>query len=185
MVAFVQGAAVGAMMRGIPVVDGQFAGTAFDWVHPFPILTGLGMVFGYALLGASWIVLKGEGAIRDWAYVRIPRLAATVFIVLGLAFIVAVTIDAGAVAQSNLHRLGPDLPAHWLRRAARHHFRGAGAARCPTLRVDDSFLYRLLPDARRHVLAVHDSVFGDRCQCRSAGCSHSNSSCTAVSLYCP
>ena len=52
MVAFVQGAAVGAMMRGIPVVDGQFAGTAFDWVHPFPIFTGLGMVLGYALLGA-------------------------------------------------------------------------------------------------------------------------------------
>ena len=92
LVAFVQGAAVGAMMRGIPVVDGQFAGTAFDWVRPFPILTGLGMVFGYALLGASWIVLKGEGAIRDWAYARIPRLAVAVFVVLGLAFTDRVTI---------------------------------------------------------------------------------------------
>ena len=57
-------------MRGIPVVDGQFAGTAFDWVHPFPIFTGLGMVVGYALLGASWLVFKGEGAFRDWAYAR-------------------------------------------------------------------------------------------------------------------
>src|SRR4030095_9303113 len=41
--AFVQGAAVGAMMRGIPVVDGHFAGHTFDWVHPFPILTGVGL----------------------------------------------------------------------------------------------------------------------------------------------
>jgi cytochrome bd ubiquinol oxidase subunit II len=102
VVAFVQGAAVGGMLRGIPVVGGQFAGSAFDWVHPFPILTGIGMVFGYALLGASWLVLKSEGAIRDWAYTRIPWLAAGVLVVLGLAFTVSLTVDAGAIAQSNL-----------------------------------------------------------------------------------
>ena len=102
MVAFVQGAAVGGMLKGIPVVDGQFAGGAFDWVRPFPILTGIGMVFGYALLGACWLVLKGEGAIRDWAYARVPWLAAGVLVVLGLAFTVSLTVDAGAIAQSNL-----------------------------------------------------------------------------------
>ena len=102
VVAFVQGAAIGAMMRGIPVVDGQYAGTAFGWVHPFPIFTGIGMVLGYALLGACWLVLKSEGTLRDWAYARIPRLAVAVLIVLGLAFTIAVTVDAGAVGQSNL-----------------------------------------------------------------------------------
>jgi cytochrome d ubiquinol oxidase subunit II len=102
VVAFVQGAAVGGMLRGIPVTGGQFAGNAFDWVHPFPILTGIGMVFGYALLGASWLVLKSEGVIRDWAYTRIPWLAAGVLVVLGLAFTVSLTVDAGAIAQSNL-----------------------------------------------------------------------------------
>jgi cytochrome bd ubiquinol oxidase subunit II len=103
VVAFVQGAAVGAMLRGIPVVDGQFAGHAFDWVRPFPFLTGIGMVFGYALLGASWLVQKSEGAIRDWAYARVTWLAVAVLIVLGLAFTVSVSVDAGAIAQSNLH----------------------------------------------------------------------------------
>ncbi|MGO9515376.1 MAG: cytochrome d ubiquinol oxidase subunit II [Steroidobacteraceae bacterium] len=102
LVAFVQGAAVGALMRGIPVVDGQFAGNALDWVHPFPIFTGLGMVLGYALLGAGWLVFKSQGALRDWAYARIPRLAIAVIVVLALAFTVAVTFDAGAIAQSNL-----------------------------------------------------------------------------------
>jgi cytochrome d ubiquinol oxidase subunit II len=102
LVGFVQGAAVGALMRGIPVVDGQFAGHALDWVHPFPILTGAGMVLGYALLGAGWLVFKGEGALRDWAYARIPWLAVAVLLVLGLAFTVSVTFDAGAIAQSNL-----------------------------------------------------------------------------------
>ena len=37
VVAFVQGAAVGAMMRGIPVVDGQYTGGPFGWLHPFTI----------------------------------------------------------------------------------------------------------------------------------------------------
>jgi cytochrome d ubiquinol oxidase subunit II len=102
VVAFVQGAAVGALMRGIPVVNGQYAGNAFDWVHPFPIFTGMGMVLGYALLGAGWLTLKSEGALRDWAYARLPWLAAAVIVVLGLAFTVSVTFDAGAIAQSNL-----------------------------------------------------------------------------------
>jgi cytochrome d ubiquinol oxidase subunit II len=102
VVAFVQGAAIGAMMRGIPVENGQYAGGAFGWLHPFAVLTGIGLVLGYALLGAGWLVLKSEGALRDWAYARIPWLAAGVFAALGLAFTVAVSVDAGAVAQSNL-----------------------------------------------------------------------------------
>ena len=106
VVAFVQGAAVGAMMRGIPVVNGHFAGHTFDWVHPFPILTGVGLVLGYALLGAGWIVYKSEGELRDWAYARIPWLVVAVFVVLALAFTVAVTFDAGAIAQSNLRARG-------------------------------------------------------------------------------
>ena len=46
--AFVQGAAVGAMVRGIPVVDGQYAGGRFEWLAPLPVFTGIGLVLGYA-----------------------------------------------------------------------------------------------------------------------------------------
>lgn len=93
LAAFVQGAAVGAMMRGINVVDRQFAGGSFSWLHPFPILTGFGMMLGYMLLGAGWLILKTDGALRDWAYDRLAVLAAAVLAVLALAFGVAVTID--------------------------------------------------------------------------------------------
>jgi cytochrome d ubiquinol oxidase subunit II len=102
VVAFVQGAAVGAMMRGIPVENGQFAGDILVWLHPFPVLTGIGLVFGYALLGAGWLALKTDGALREWAHARIPWLVAGVLVLLGLAFAVSLTIDAGAIAQSNL-----------------------------------------------------------------------------------
>ena len=101
MVAFVQGAAVGAMMRGIPVADGQYAGGPFGWLHPFAILTGVGLVLGYALLGAGWIVLKSEGELHDWAHRRIRWLAASLFAVLFLAF--TVTFDYSVLARSNFY----------------------------------------------------------------------------------
>ena len=100
VVAFVQGAAVGAMMRGIPIANGQYAGSPFGWLHPFSILTGIGLVLGYALLGAGWIVLKSDGELRDWAYRRIGWLAAGVLVVLALAF--AVTFDYSVLARTDL-----------------------------------------------------------------------------------
>ncbi|MBL8541277.1 MAG: cytochrome d ubiquinol oxidase subunit II, partial [Betaproteobacteria bacterium] len=97
--AFVQGAAIGAMMRGIPVADGQYAGGAFDWVAPFPLLTGVGLVFGYALLGAAWLVLKSEGSLRDWAYQRLPWMAGAMVVVLGIATVA--TLNRSELAQSH------------------------------------------------------------------------------------
>jgi cytochrome bd ubiquinol oxidase subunit II len=84
--AFVQGAAVGAMIRGIPVANGQYAGGPFEWLAPLPALCGIGLVLGYALLGAGWLVRKCEGALREWARRRIPWLAVAVLVVLAAAF---------------------------------------------------------------------------------------------------
>src|SRR5215470_6873069 len=100
VVAFAQGAAVGAMMRGIPITNGQYIGGPFGWLHPFAILTGIGLVLGYALLGASWLVLKSKGELRDWACRRVPWLAVGVLAVLFLAF--SVTFDHSIFARSNL-----------------------------------------------------------------------------------
>ena len=88
--AFVQGAAVGAMVRGIPVVDGQYSGGRFEWLAPLPVLTGIGLVLGYALLGAGWLTMKSEGALREWARERIPWLAIAVLALLVLAFDAAI-----------------------------------------------------------------------------------------------
>jgi cytochrome d ubiquinol oxidase subunit II len=100
LVGFVQGAAVGATIRGIPVVDGQYAGGAFSWLHPFAVLTGIGLVFGYALLGAGWLVLKSDGELQDWARRRIRWLALSVLVILFLAY--TVTFDYSILAQGNL-----------------------------------------------------------------------------------
>src|SRR5277367_6272177 len=92
VMAFVQGAAVGAMIRGIPVSNGQYSGGAFAWLAPFPLMTGVGLVLGYALLGAGWLVLKSEGTLRDWARRRIPWLTAAVLAVMFVAFVVTVSL---------------------------------------------------------------------------------------------
>ncbi|MDT8409505.1 MAG: cytochrome d ubiquinol oxidase subunit II [Wenzhouxiangellaceae bacterium] len=77
--AFAQGAVIGAYIQGFEVVDWQYAGGAFDWLTPFTVMTGIGVVVGYALLGATWTILKTEGKTRDWAYRVSERLLLAVF----------------------------------------------------------------------------------------------------------
>jgi hypothetical protein len=84
--AFVQGAAIGRMVQELPVVDGRYAGGAFEWVTPFSMLCGAGLVLGYAMLGAAWLALKTEGDLRDWAYRRLDWLLAAVVVVLIAVF---------------------------------------------------------------------------------------------------
>jgi cytochrome d ubiquinol oxidase subunit II len=63
-----QGIALGAILQGIHVEGRHYAGGWWDWLTPFSILTGAALVIGYALLGATWLVMKTEGALRDRAY---------------------------------------------------------------------------------------------------------------------
>jgi cytochrome d ubiquinol oxidase subunit II len=62
--ALAQGVALGALVQGIEVEGRAYAGGWWDWLTPFSILTGLALVVGYALLGATWLVMKTEGAIQ-------------------------------------------------------------------------------------------------------------------------
>ncbi|HLX14613.1 MAG TPA: cytochrome d ubiquinol oxidase subunit II [Bradyrhizobium sp.] len=63
-----QGIALGAILQGIHVEARHYAGGWWDWLTPFSILTGLSLVVGYALLGATWLVMKTDGPLRDRAY---------------------------------------------------------------------------------------------------------------------
>ena len=45
----------------------QFVGSSFDCFTPFSIFTGAALMFGYALLGAGWLVIKTDGTLQDWA----------------------------------------------------------------------------------------------------------------------
>jgi cytochrome d ubiquinol oxidase subunit II len=66
--ALAQGIALGAILQGVHVDARHYAGGWWDWLTPFSILTGVSLVIGYALLGASWLIMKTEGSLRDKAY---------------------------------------------------------------------------------------------------------------------
>ncbi|MCZ8149263.1 MAG: cytochrome d ubiquinol oxidase subunit II [Roseomonas sp.] len=68
LAAFAQGLALGALVQGIPVANRAYAGGHWDWLTPFSILTGVALVIGYGLLGATWLILKTEGHVQRRAY---------------------------------------------------------------------------------------------------------------------
>ncbi|CAB0150718.1 Cytochrome bd-I ubiquinol oxidase subunit 2 [Pseudidiomarina piscicola] len=63
-----QGIMLGAMLQGIEVVDRAYAGGWFDWLTWFSLFCGVAVVIGYALLGATWLVLKTTGPLQQKAY---------------------------------------------------------------------------------------------------------------------
>jgi cytochrome d ubiquinol oxidase subunit II len=84
--AFVQGMTVGALVEGLLIANGRYIGGDFGWLSPFALLCGLGLCLGYALLGACWLVNKGEGELRDAAYRLIPYLSAGLIVFLLVVF---------------------------------------------------------------------------------------------------
>ena len=63
--AFTQGIALGAMVQGIKIENRAYAGGWWDWLTPFSLLVGAGVCAGYALLGATWLVMKTEGPLQE------------------------------------------------------------------------------------------------------------------------
>ena len=100
--ALAQGFAVGGFLSGLNLAGDRFAGGVWDWLNPFAALVALGLLCGYVLLGATYLIVKTEGDLqRDcyryartaagwllvaavaaggWAYVASPFLARTWFV---------------------------------------------------------------------------------------------------------
>jgi cytochrome bd ubiquinol oxidase subunit II len=72
--AFMQGVILGALLQGVTVKDGAFAGGMLDWASPFALFTGLAVVAGYALLAATWLIMKTEGELAHAARDHAKRL---------------------------------------------------------------------------------------------------------------
>lgn len=61
---FFQGVAIGSVINGFKVEGPSYTGGAFDWISPFSLFTGVGLLVAYALLGATWLIMKTEGALQ-------------------------------------------------------------------------------------------------------------------------
>jgi len=85
--AFAQGTMVGGILNGFRIDNGQFVGGPLDWLTPFSLMCGAGLVVGYALIGACWLVMKTAGGVEKEA----RRFAKPLLIVL-VAFIVLISV---------------------------------------------------------------------------------------------
>ncbi|HEX8234108.1 MAG TPA: cytochrome d ubiquinol oxidase subunit II [Caulobacteraceae bacterium] len=109
--AFCQGLILGGFIQGVRATrTGAFAGGAFDWLTPYTLLVACGVVAGYALLGAAWLLWKTEdelhGRARRWTFWS----AATV----------ALALAAVSLATLFLH---PDITERWGIRGAAINWR--------------------------------------------------------------
>jgi cytochrome bd ubiquinol oxidase subunit II len=82
-----QGLVLGGLVQGIKVENGAYAGGSYDWATPFGVLCGAGVVAGYALLGATWLMLKTDGDLARRAATMAKELLVAV-----LVFMAAVSI---------------------------------------------------------------------------------------------
>ena len=81
---FAQGVTLGALLQGIEIQGRAYSGGWFDWLTGFSLLTGAGLVIGYALLGAAWLIWRTEGPLHDQARGWAKRLLPALLVAIGL-----------------------------------------------------------------------------------------------------
>src|SRR6185312_9697663 len=111
LAAFAQGAILGNLIQGFTIRDNAFAGGPLDWARPFPVLCGVAVMTGYALLGATWLVMKTEGTVA-----RRARAQAKVLLFAVLVFMAAVSIWTPLLAPRIADRWFtlPNIAVLWL-----------------------------------------------------------------------
>jgi cytochrome d ubiquinol oxidase subunit II len=87
LAALCQGFVLGGLIEGVAMRDREFVGGPFDWLSPFSAIAAAGVASGYVLLGATWLVLKTDGALQA----RTRRWSVTA-LVLVIACMAAVSI---------------------------------------------------------------------------------------------
>lgn len=69
-----QGFILGGILSGIEVHQGRFVGGVFDWFNLFSLLVAVGVVTGYVLLGATYLIMKTTEQLQTESY-RHARIA--------------------------------------------------------------------------------------------------------------
>ncbi|NYZ61152.1 cytochrome d ubiquinol oxidase subunit II [Luteimonas deserti] len=134
LTAFAQGVILGALVEGMPLQEGKYAGGALDWFSPFAMMTGAAVVAGYALLGSGWLILKTEGRLQQIARRLARPLVVLVTLFMGLVSAWLPFLDSRIMARwfegGNFWWLAPVpalalVNAVWLWRSAMHEGRDA------------------------------------------------------------
>jgi cytochrome bd ubiquinol oxidase subunit II len=112
---FMQGVTVGALVEGLQFTNGQYSGGIFGWLSTFSVLCGIGLCLGYALLGASWLLMKCHSEVRssilhhddDLPFYAVALIFTSAFGTLALSFWpymipFVITVDRAAAPHASL-----------------------------------------------------------------------------------
>jgi cytochrome d ubiquinol oxidase subunit II len=91
--AFAQGLVLGGFIQGVRTRSGAFAGGPFDWLTPYAVFVAAGLVAGYALLGAGWLIWKTEGRLHQDARRWAARAGVAVAVLLALVSLLTLKLD--------------------------------------------------------------------------------------------
>ena len=81
-----QGLTLGGILSGSKTTGGIFSGGSFDWLTPFSGAAALGLIAGYILLGATYLIIKTTGTIQERAF-RQASWAALIVLIFQLVMI--------------------------------------------------------------------------------------------------
>ncbi len=105
LAALCQGLILGGLISGVTMRDGMFAGGTFDVVTPLGLACGLGLIGGYALLGAGWLIWKTDGPTqlfaREVAHAALILTATMLLLVSGLSALMVPEVAARWFAWPN------------------------------------------------------------------------------------
>jgi|HubBroStandDraft_1064217.scaffolds.fasta_scaffold91663_1 cytochrome d ubiquinol oxidase subunit II len=101
--ALMQGLIVGGLMQGVTVQNRHFAGSVLDIFRPLPIMSGITLLFGYAVLGSGWLKLKSNVSLQPFVSRSLRVFAAAFAVFFGSACIYAVRIQPGIRARWASH----------------------------------------------------------------------------------
>lgn len=90
---FAQGIALGALLQGITIESRAYAGGWWEWLSPFSLLTGCGLVAGYALLGACWLNWKTQEGLQRQAVTYAGRLGIALLVLIGAISVMTLTLE--------------------------------------------------------------------------------------------
>ncbi|MDC8754477.1 cytochrome d ubiquinol oxidase subunit II [Erythrobacter sp. sf7] len=97
--ALAQGMTLGALLQGIEVEGRAYAGSWWDWLTPYTLLTGLGTVAGYALLGSTWLIWKLDGEEQAHARKLAIRWGAATIVLMGAVSLYNISLNADYAAR--------------------------------------------------------------------------------------
>lgn len=90
---FMQGVILGNFIQGVEVNGRNFSGSALDFANGFSIVTGIALIFGYALLGATWLIMKTDNSTQKWARKSAIYVLAYIAIFMSIVTVTTAFID--------------------------------------------------------------------------------------------